>query len=111
MPEVTGTEIGGGEGTDWASIIASGVELIQTGVGAGQASKTPCGQQCRQKCKGETGWLFSGRNKCKKKCKADCVAKQNEPAQPPPSKTPMVIMSVVILIVIGLILWWIFRKK
>lgn len=104
---------GNGEGdeTDWGSLIQSGIELVTTGVGAASASKTSCGQQCRHKCKAETGWLFSGRSKCKKRCKADCIKLLNEPSQPPPSKLPLIIMSIIIILAIIGILWWIFKKK
>lgn len=102
---------GGGDETNWGSLIQSGIELVTTGVGAASASKTSCGQQCRAKCKSETGWLFGGRSKCKKQCKADCIAKQNEPAQPPPSKLPVIIMSIIIISAIIGLLWWIFKKK
>lgn len=96
---------------NWGELISQGTQLITTGIGAASASTTNCGKQCRAKCKQETGTFFSGRNKCKKACKADCIAKSNEPPQPPPSPIPLIIMSVIILVAIGLILWWMFKKK
>lgn len=111
MANGTDVNTNGDGGTDWASIIQSGVQLVTTGIGAASASKTNCGQMCRQKCKAETGWLFSGRRQCKKKCKADCIAKQNEPPQKKPSPIPLIIISVIVLSIIALIIWWMVKKK
>lgn len=108
MSNGTATETGG---MNWAALIPEMIELVKTGVGVASASTTNCGKLCRQKCRQETGWLFSGRGKCKKKCKADCFAKQNEPPQIPPNPVPMIIMSVIILLAIGGIIWWIVKKK
>lgn len=111
MPSTTSGDSSSSGDINWASLIQSGVELVQTGVGAASASTTNCGKECRAKCKGETGWIFSGRSKCKKKCKADCIAKQNEPPQPPPSKAPVIILSLIIILAIAGLVWWMLRKK
>ena len=109
MPTTTGNT--SETSVKWTDYIDEGIGLLTTGIGAVSASTTDCGKQCRAKCKEETGAFFSGRNKCKKACKADCIAKSNASPQRAPSPIPLIIMGAIILVVIGLILWWMFKKK
>lgn len=71
-----------------AAIISAVASLGSVGIGAASqsaAGKTQCERDCKNTCKAETGWLFSGRQKCIKACKADCAAQDNQPPPPAPS--------------------------
>lgn len=102
---------GSGDGINWGALIPGALDLIKTGIGAASASTTECGRICRDKCRQETGWLFSGRQECKKKCKTACIQLANERASEKPSPYPMMILSIIIILAILGIVYWIFKKS
>lgn len=68
-------------------IIGAVASIATAGIGAvaqSSALKDDCSKDCKEKCKAETGWLFSGRQKCIKECRAQaCVGSLEAP--PPPA--------------------------
>jgi len=99
-------------GTDWGSMIPAFIGLVQTGVGAGAASTTDCGKQCRAECKGCCGtFAFGQKKECKSTCKKKCIAKANEPLRTAPNPILTTVIVVVIILAIVGIIWWIVKKK
>lgn len=69
-------------------IIGAVASVATAGIGAvaqSSALKDDCSKDCKEKCKAETGWLFSGRQKCIKECRAQACVGSLEPPAPPPA--------------------------
>lgn len=94
------------------AVAAGGAGVAQTAIAA-NAAKGDCEKDCKEKCKGETGWLFSGRQKCIKKCRADACTGSLEPPPPPPDTGTKINWWYVVsgVLVVGSILLFVFRKK
>lgn len=94
-----------------AAIIAAVGSLGTVGIGAAaSAPKDACSKDCKEKCKGETGWLFSGRQKCIKECRATQCTSLNEPPPEEESEINWWYVTAVILFVAA-ILVWIFKDR
>ena len=94
-----------------AAIIGAVAGLGTAGIGAAASNpKDPCAKDCKEKCKGETGWLFSGRQKCIKECRsAQCTAISDEPVEEESDINWWYVAAGILFI--AAILVWIFRAK
>lgn len=95
-----------------ATAVAAGAAGVTQTAIAANAAQGACESGCKDKCKAETGWLFSGRQKCIKACKADCANQANQPPPPPPPDTGINWWYVISgVLVVASILLFVFRKK
>lgn len=94
------------------AVVTASAGIAQTAI-ASNAVKSECEKDCKEKCKGETGWLFSGRQKCIKQCRAGACTGSLEPPPPPPDTGTKINWWYVAsgVLIVGSILLLIFRKK
>lgn len=95
---------------NWGDTITAAIGLIGTTVGVASSATTECGQRCRAKCKEETGWLFSGRQKCIKACKAQCLNPEPETSSLV-STIAVVMVTLFVVAIIGFIIYIVRRNK
>ena len=105
----------------WVVVVSGAIQLTNTALQVASKETTDCGKQCRAKCKDSTGFLFSGREKCKKACKSQCLNKlspeeqaillRKQEIEDKRIQTTSTIIVVSVILVIILVLYLIFRKK
>ena len=111
----------GQSGIITAAVITTVGGLITLGVTEGRKSVTECGKLCREQCRTKTGWLFSGRKDCIGRCKNNCVGgltpteKEEERKKEEEEKKNInrlyIIAGVIFAIALGLVIWYIVKKK
>ena len=97
------------------------INLVSTTIQVASEETTDCGKKCRAQCKEETGFLFSGRERCKKECKAKCVNElspqekeieiREDEIKEREARTTAIIIILVFTFALALTLYLLLRKK